>query len=361
MKDSKFAPYVHVLDVGNACNLNCKQCFYASSNKSKLEESDQLEKIHLITDSFVGANFFIYPMEISTSEFLLPVIMEFGQKKVLSNGILLTDEFVDELISKGISQVKTTLYSTYKEQAFFYNMSEYQYECLKKNIVRCVKKGLDVVVNLNISKVTMNSVPEFIELCRSLGVKRIELLRLLPISKATKLDRDIFIYENDMLKIVEIIEKYKLIYDYPRFRYYLNFGPDIYKKTLQEAASKITNNHSGNLAFCPAIDHRYLGCSLKTGDITSCLFAKNEEEFNIGKFNFDNGEYAWEKKSFFSPDYLIKNLRDYCHKDNCQYQSVCLGGCRCAAFSFARLRGENNPLFAGMDICVTKCKEKLGL
>jgi radical SAM protein with 4Fe4S-binding SPASM domain len=51
---------------------------------------------------------------------------------------------------------------------------------------------------------------------------------------------------------------------------------------------------------------------------------------------------------------LKTNLRGQCAADNCEYQPLCMGGCRMTAFSVARRKGESEPLYAGQDICMTK-------
>jgi hypothetical protein len=110
---------------------------------------------------------------------------------------------------------------------------------------------------------------------------------------------------------------------------------------------------------CPAIGQGYLGVSLQTGRINGCLLGKNEKRFDAGSFDFATGRLTLIPNPVLDPALLSRKLRGICHRDNCQYHHLCLGGCRCAVYSMARLNGVLNPFYNGMDVCVTKCKEKL--
>lgn len=356
---------VDLLDVGNGCNLNCKQCFYVSpSNCPSLSIEEQLRRARAIIVKFHKSSFYLYPKEICTSLFLLNAIQTAGQRSVLSNGILLSDGIIEELAAHGIEEVKITLYSSYEEQRFFYPITREQYQQVVKNVAKCVKKGLRVVVNSTLSKITKGSLHSLTNLCLCLGVERIEFLRLMPLGRAKGLDKTVFLDENDMIEIVAIIEECKLRHATPRFRYYLNCGPDFYKKTPEEIRRKIAKGrnigNANHFYLCPAINRDYLCVSLSTGKISGCLFAKSESAFDQGSMNFATGQIKLMPPVLKST-ILSRRLRGNCHADNCQYHNQCLGGCRGTAFAVAKFVNEKSPLYAGMDICVTKCKEKLGL
>lgn len=365
MNKPKSVANIDLLDVGNNCNMDCRQCFYVSPGAHFFPNAEkQLERAKAVIEKFPRSSLFLYPKEICTSLFLLDMIQAIRQRSVLSNGILLSDKIVEELIAHDIEEVKVTLYASYEEQKFFYGMTEEQYLQVIENISRCAKKGLRVVVNSTLSKITKRSLRCLADLCRDLGVERIEFLRLMPLGKAKNLDRTIFLDEADMMKIIGIIEEYKLRHSAPRFRYYLNCGPDFHKKTHEEIQIKVAKGRNiGNAQhfyLCPAINQDYLCVSLATGKISGCLFAKTEPVFDQGSINFRTGQLELRAPVLRSK-ILRKKLRDKCHADNCKYQEQCLGGCRSTAFAVAKFANEKSPLYAGMDICVTKCKEKLGL
>ncbi|KKQ18583.1 MAG: Radical SAM domain protein [Berkelbacteria bacterium GW2011_GWA1_36_9] len=364
MDTPKFAN-IDLLDIGNSCNLDCRQCFYVSPGARFFPSiGEQLDRAKAVVEKFPGSSLFLYPKEICTSLFLLDMIQAVGQHSVLSNGILLSDRVVEKLAAHGIEEVKVTLYASYKEQKIFYGITEEQYRQIIENIARCTRRGLRVIVNSTLSKITKYSLHRLANLCRDLEVERIEFLRLMPLGKAKNLDRTIFLDEADMIKIIGIIEEYKLRHATPRFRYYLNCGPDFHRKTPEEIRRKIAKGRSiGNAQhfyLCPAINRDYLCVSLVTGKISGCLFAKIEPIFDQGSIDFTTGQLKLEPP-VLRHKILSEKLRGNCRAGNCKYHKQCLGGCRSTAFAVAKFANEKNPLYAGMDICVTKCKEKLGL
>lgn len=195
-----------------------------------------------------------------------------------------------------------------------------------------------------------------------LGVDKIEFIRLKPVGNAKKMDQKFLLDVSDMPKIIENVEicKQKFPETYYRFNY--SFGPNFYGKSIAEAALKVKKGGSEWTKakfLCPAIDGNYLGISFRSGKIYSCFFAMDQEDFAIGRMS-DAGERLKVNQTPLSSKMLKKKLRGNCHKDNCEYQSICMGGCRSIAYIFAKLRGETDPLFAGMDICITKAKEAFG-
>jgi radical SAM protein with 4Fe4S-binding SPASM domain len=77
----------------------------------------------------------------------------------------------------------------------------------------------------------------------------------------------------------------------------------------------------------------------------------SDPEFVIGKVEGDDILIDSGSKERMSEKTLRERLRGKCAKDSCEYQSSCLGGCRTVAYSMAKLRGEQDPLYAGMDFC----------
>jgi len=144
----------------------------------------------------------------------------------------------------------------------------------------------------------------------------------------------------------------------------MSFGPDFYKKDISQALQKIAkakNQWTKSNYLCPSIDGNYVGISLRTGLVYSCFFAMDQKEFIRGKINLSDGEITENGNYKLSSLELPDKLRGNCHQDNCEYQKICLGGCRSTACIFAKLRGESSPLFSGMDICITNMKKRMSI
>lgn len=355
---------IDFLGVGNKCNLNCRQSCYFVEQKSlsNVEKIDDLSTMEKIIDQFPEAAFFAYPKEITTSMDISQIFPITKQTHVLSNGILLDEEKIDCLKAAGILKIKITLFANFRDHSLFYNINERQYEIIKNNISLCKSKGLLVTVNNIISQPTKNSIAELVALSSDLGVDKIRFIRLQPMGNGQNADLSLFITENDMPDIILAIEKCKQQYPSVHLGYTISFGPNFYLKTREEALEKIRLSHrdwTKSKYLCPAINGDYLGISMKTGTLYHCFWAMSTPEFVAGRMDLSTGEIIEWRDTVLSAKILREKLRGNCHKDNCKYQDLCLGGCRCAAFAFAKMRDEADPLFAGMDICITKSQEKI--
>ena len=359
--------FIDFLNIGNGCNLNCKQCFFQESSLTIVREGlvPDIEKAKWLMSKFKGASFFLYPMEITTSMEYLEFMSKTAQQDVvLSNGILLTKPKVEKLIEANIKQVKITLFANYAEHTFFNNITNTQYRCIIDNIRLCKQSGLTVIVNTILSGRTKNSIKELSSRCDCLGVDKIEFIRLKPVGSAKHInvDNSIWLKPSDMIGIIKTIEECKVVYPNLYFSYNLSCGPDFYGKTIVEAKKKISKaaHALGDSTYlCPAIDGRFAGISFATGRIYGCFFAMDQKDFLLGNVDFDRKVIKYTQKSVINAVSLRENLRGNCNKNKCQYQHICLGGCRSTAYIFAKQNGDKNPMFAGMDICITNLKEKL--
>lgn len=354
---------VDLLNIGRACDLNCIHCYYREKvTVTNHDIARDMDIASRVLNNFPDSSIFVYPMEIANNMEIISLLLQAGQKSVLSNGILLNERMLDLLLVYGIEEIKITLFSNFREHNFFCGIGSGQYEDILKNIQLCKQKGLKVVVNFVLSKITKKSIPELAKICSGYGVDKIEFLRLKPTGNARKISHGILIGEKDMLGIVQSVERCKADNPEIYFRYNLSCGPDFYGKSIEGASAKIRKasmEWTKSKYLCPAIDGNYLGISVRSGKIYSCFFAQDQAEFLVGKMDLQSGAISHLEDFKLDSSTLSEKLRGNCHKDSCLYQEICLGGCRSTALIFAKERGELDPMFAGMDICITKCKEKL--
>jgi radical SAM protein with 4Fe4S-binding SPASM domain len=185
------------------------------------------------------------------------------------------------------------------------------------------------------------------------------------VGAAVEIAESELIGEPGMIKVVETVEELKTRFPQLYFGYNLSCGPDFYRKTIKEVKKKIGKVKDEEWVktgyLCPAIGMGYCGISMRTGKIYSCFFAMGERDFLLGSIDLKKCEVTSLKKRFLDPGVLSSKLEGNCRIGSCVYHSICLGGCRSTAYIFAKRKGLKNPLYAGMDVCITKCKEKLGL
>ncbi|MFH1630712.1 MAG: radical SAM protein [Candidatus Aenigmatarchaeota archaeon] len=363
MKNNRDNPSnIDFLNVGNPCSMGCDHCFYvepAPIDVSISENEDEL--IKGISDKFQNSSFFIYPKEITTSQYLLQTISRFNQKSVLSNGLNITDSFVGRLKNAGVEEVKITLYSNPEEQTYFNNNTEAEYRRIKDSIRRVKNGGLKATVNNVLDKKTARSIEPLCDSCYELGVQKISFLRFIP---RTSRDMERSLVEDDMNIIIPSSENMKKQYENELYlSFNINFGPNFYGKSLEEARKKIEKSKqfwTKSPYLCPAINQDYYGISMKSGNIYWCFFLISDPDISkIGNITPDGDVNIDKNVVDLGENTLREKLSGNCTSENCQYQDLCLGGCRSSAYTFAKLKGMPDPLYAGMDICLTKSYERV--
>jgi len=351
---------IDFLDIGGKCNLKCNGCYKTKPvNITGVSRSDEISLVDKIAEDNKEASVFIYPDEITTSPYLLDSMKKVGQKITLTNGILMDEGMIERMVDAGKEYPKVTFFANPDEQRLWQGINENGYNLIAKNIELAARKGMKVVVNNVLGKSNIDSIEKLAERCAGMGVDRIKLIRYRLDEKNQE-----YIGDSDMNKIVENVEKAKLK-DSPYMQFSLTFaGLNFFGKSLDEAKQKIKplkGEWVNSPYLCPAIDGNYYGISLKQGTVSWCYFIPQDPEVLIGTVNTKDGSLSINIDALkkMSPDTLRKNLRGICSEDVCEYQSLCLGGCRTTAYTFAKMRGEKDPLYAGMDTCMTKVFQRV--
>lgn len=350
---------IDILSIGRPCNQNCRQCYYIENSCSNLEIDHEL-LASKIMEKYAESSFFIYPKEIANNQELFELINKAGQQSVLSNGLLLDNDILDKLKEAEVKQIKITLFANADEQFFFNGNNSNQYEKIILAIKKCKEKGFNVVVNNVLSKKNIFSIGTLCKLCHGLGVDKIEFLRIKPTGNGRDLQGMLLCFD-DMSHIIEQVEINKKLYPELYLSFNLSFGPNFYGKSLPEAEAKIKKSvlsWTKSNYLCPAIDGNYWGLSATTGNVYWCFFAMNEAFSKMGYYSSVENQVIINKAPDLSPSTLLKKLGGECSRDKCIYTDICLGGCRSTAYMFAKYKGEKDPLYAGMDICLTKCYER---
>lgn len=346
------------------CDQECRQCSYIESetdNGHPRGSVAEVDFIRLLRTNYTASTFFLYPRDIVTAKPLLPVMKEIGQPETLTNGKHLDVALVDSMLASGLQQVQITLFGTVDEQQLYNRNTPEEYERIKANIRLCVDRGLRVQVNNVLSRETMGSMELLVDDGVRLGVNRIRFIRLQPIGSAVKeFPPDAYLTQTDLEEVViPTFERLKVKHG---SRIYLcfavNFGPNFHGKPVEEAREKIRKRSPANApsdVLCPAIDGQYWNISTQSGNVHWCFHNIPEPEMRIGKVNWETGRVTIDRPVDMSRETLRKKLRGICAAEACQYQEVCLGGCRSAAISFASAPDgtPEDRFYAGMDMCLT--------
>lgn len=352
---------IDFLNLGRECNQNCRQCYAVEQGPFvKRTSQEQIKLVEKIMGGNPESKFFVYPKETTNNPEFIELISRANQKYIISNGQVISSrpEFLDQLIANNINQLKITLFADQAEQSFWNGNNEEQYENIKKALQIASQRGMKTEIFNIVTPQNLERVPQLFELSRSLGVSKINFIRILPVGNGKNLDAKYFLTEPAFEELVKMTESFKTR-ENPHFTLFPYFGPDFYSQSVWKF---LEQGNSGSWVkgktICPTINNRYAGLSLKTDNIYWCFLLMSDLQAKIGELQED--KLVINSQPDFSRPTLREKLRGLCSKDNCEYQELCLGGCRSYAYVFAKLRGEAEPEYAGMDLCRTQTKKRLG-
>jgi len=265
------------------------------------------------------------------------------------------DQAVERLKDAGVQYPKVTFFATPEEQRFWQGIDEDRYRQIQSNIENAAKQGLNVFVNNVLWKSNIGSIESLAEQCYDMGAKRIKFIRFI----GPKWNNE-FITDEDMDEVVERIENAKMGRA-PRLQVSFAFaGPNFYGKSLEEARAQLPPQEGEWVKsnfMCPSVDQNYWGISLKRGEVYWCYFLKDDPSARIGTVD-SSGKVTISTTTDLRPETLKKELKGKCSADSCEYQPVCLGGCRRTAYLASGWKGKPD-LYAEMDTCLTRVSERV--
>ncbi|NOZ80356.1 MAG: radical SAM protein [DPANN group archaeon] len=345
---------IDFLEIGNPCNFSCPDCEFGEMQSAPaFDRQEEVDLITKVMEDYPESSFFLYPPEITTSPYLLPVMKATRQRITLTNGLGLNERMLDRLKEAGLRYLKVTLFATPGEQMRWQAIQEPMYWRIRKNIERAVDKGFRVFLNTVLNKDNLGSIVPLARQSNDMGIDRIKFIR-----ERTPVWKPWYLAEEDMDRLIRNVEEAK---QGPSPRIQLSLtgaGPNLYGKSLDEARKKLPPQRGEwpkSPYLCPAIDQNYWGISPRRGKVYGCFFMTvGDPVWEIGTLDQKTKKVQITGGLDLRPSTLKKRLRGNCAEDACEYQSVCMGGCRRTAYMTAKWKGEKDPLYAGMDICLTK-------
>jgi len=356
-KDTKTA--VDLL-VPSTCSEDCGHCFFVENNVPFLKaDSNTLAELRELVEIFdpQQTNLTIYPREITTAMELLPIFTQLQKDTVLTNGALLSEKRISLLLKAGISKLSVSLHGNQDQHTKLTQTNPNFFDLTLQGINRAIKAGMDVSTCTSISKINVESLDYLFDLANRMGIQETRLIRLIPAGKAKELSKDIFIDQADLINMLYSINNARLKYENLKISLFgLSFGPNFFSKGPYQYLNGQNNQLTNSTFLCPWIGQDYLGVSLGSKKIYPCFEAISFPELQIG--SIENNQINLNQPTL-NPESLQQNLTGICSSDNCDYQQLCLGGCRISAFSFAKLNNQNNPLYSGQDLCLTQTLSQL--
>lgn len=323
--------------VPSTCSENCGHCFFVENNVPFLKaDSNTLAELR----------------EITTAMELLPIFTQLQKDTVLTNGALLSENIINRLMSAGITKLSISLHGNREQHTKLTQTVPEFYDLTLQGINRAIRAGMDVSTCTSISKINVDSLDYLFDLANQIGIKETRLIRLIPAGKAKELSKDIFIDQADLKNMLFSVNTARLKYENLRISLFgLSFGPNFFSKGPYQYLSGQVDKWPTSTFLCPWIGQDFLGISLGSKKIYPCFEAISFPELQIG--SVENNQINLTQPPL-NPESLQKNLTGMCSNNNCDYQKLCLGGCRISAFSFAKLNNQKNSLYSGQDLCLTK-------
>lgn len=345
--------------IESPCNESCTTCFFQEAGgPGKIRLTPDVVDDIRTTAKVLGdpdpKQFTLYPKEITAAMSLLPIFSERSITRTLTNGKRLGESgVVPALQQAGITDLMVTVPGDVSAYASYTQEKPETYERLLANIQLAIRSGLIVGVFYPVFRANVDDVGVVVKNLNNLGVSEIKFLRVIPVGRAMNLPDDMFLTREDTIRFLMNVNeaRNRVRGDMKLSLFGGSFGPNFYSKSIYRYLAGQTGRWPDSQFLCPMIGRQFVGISYSSDKAYPCFKAMSFPELQIG--NFRDGEISFSSPPL-TPESLQDNLRGQCAKYACQYQPLCLGGCRIAAFSFAKRRGEKDPLFAGQDICVTR-------
>lgn len=345
------------------CNQSCQHCYYWETDHTPMDISAEvIDRVRRLVNTFNPEqdNITIYPREITRVPELLPVFSEFGISGALTNAVdLANTETVRLLKSFGIEKLAISLHGDQQQHCYLTGTSAKSYSNTITGIENSVAAGIGVRVLTAVYSGNAGNITTLMRNLHSLGVREASLIRLTGTGQAQNMNDSDFLTKDkatDLLFDIDTARK-----TYPKLKISLSglsWGPNFYSSAVYRYLDNFSTRWPGSKYLCPMIDGDYLGISLASGRIFSCFKGLSFPELQIGSLS---GETIVIDREPLTPELLAENLQGMCSKNECQYQALCLGGCRIDAYTLAREKGETDPIYAGQDICVTRILDKLAV
>lgn len=327
--------------INNACNLRCVHCYPDSGIETKkaFEDKDfrkireNLQGIHFSRvflsggEPILDKNFYRYleiALEISDDVF------------ICSNGTLLTDEKISELVQAGVKGVVLSLQALDSKLAKTIYGNPKVPELVFEAINRVKDHGLSLGVEMTIMKHNMHIVDELITKLSERNVDFISFKRLLPVGRGAS--EEICVSQEEQYETLKKIYRWQL--DHPEIRF--NVHDPLYGTILYDGFYELTNDEAiihWMKSFACRAGTKWIGID-PDGNVSPCpiLLYKDLLVGNILDRPIDQ---------ILSESPIVKKFKDAASisSHSCKYGSYCLG-CRATAIAKA------NDIFAKDPMCI---------
>lgn len=314
------APLKISMNITKKCNLRCKQCF-SDSGEMKDNELTTKEIFNLFDDMHSYGTFFIC---IGGGEPLIRDdildILQYGKSKqlsisIVSNGLLLTKELINELNKCDLDTIWISLEGLEKNHDFLRGRGTYQ-KAISALLLLKKYSNSKTAIRVSLSKYNINEYKEIIKLAEKYSVDILRFTPLMEFGRAK--DQNFTISQKQYIQFL---------------------------KEIQNIKSNVKIIHP-NVIDCGKfwISSSDFGCHCgketvwidEVGNYFPCIFLG--ESYTIGNIKKDSYIDLWKK----SLEITTVKGNDTCKQ--CNNYLNCRGGCRARALNLYKNINEIDPL-----------------
>lgn len=337
-RPSNIYPLVAVwLNITSKCNLKCKHCFLGEQqsvlNPLSVEEIEKLVEEMLLVKGEVPVALDITGGEPLLRPDFLDIVKVCKREgiyvSVPTNGLLLTPNITEELARNSINL--TISLDGYCKKDHEFIRGENTFERTIDKIKMAVSYGINVTLSFTVHKGNQDSILQYLELAKSLGVKTVNYTFLNEIGNALAnnllaADEDM-ITKNTLLKALEDPEVFSLIQGNNCVRTLETIMLPVRLDCCGSGINTCAVGADGEVYPCPSFQDRRLSAG------------------NIREKRFSD---IWtDSKTFIELRKLrVESLNEQCA--TCDFRYFCGGGCRAQATN-----GGKKPLNSVSSKCDT--------
>lgn len=327
--------------INNACNLRCIHCYPNSGVENKREFTDHdfkkilhnLEGMHFKKVFLSGGE----PLLDKQFNTYLKISKEIGDEVfICSNGTLLTDDKISELVDAGVNGIVLSCQAIDRQTALkIYGNPQVPRQVFNA-IERIQKQNIVLSMEVSLMKQNVCYIDEIIEHLISYGIKSLSFKRLLPVGRGSSIE--VGLSKDENFSILKKIYNWQVLYENIRF----NVHDPLYGTILFDHLKKYSDGDAmlkWLQGFSCRAGTRWIGID-PAGNVSPCPILLYKDTI-IGNL-FDA-----PLVDILSNSFLIELFQKVDAESNtcCKYGNFCLG-CRATAIA------KSGDLFSRDPMCV---------
>lgn len=216
-------------DITNGCNLNCKHCYNRSGKGRKYEDlsdEDMLKQVDFIIELLPRVVCFCGGEPLLRYNLLPKIANRLSRAGItvnmVTNGLLLDDEKIDNLISNGLSSFQISLDSHKKETHDYFRGKIGAYDGALKAIELLISKDIIPEITFIPTKVNYRDLEGLVEMLYLKGIRKIGSMPFIPIGRGCENKEELLMSDDNLLDFYQILNKlrakvpdFKIEYDDP--------------------------------------------------------------------------------------------------------------------------------------------------